>query len=108
MRASNWVGALVGLTLASLATWLLAGGAVSLLAMLATGYFGLLLLPVSAVFGSLIPVAGQQAQLQRWLGGQPVAVLPSLLLGLLTTAVVFALVRGTALWMERDDAGYGR
>ena len=71
------------------------------------GMFGVFF-PGSAALGSLLPLAGQQAQLQRWLGGQPVALLPSLLVGVLTTALAAAVIRGTAVWLERDDAVYGR
>jgi len=74
---------------------------------MAIGMFGVFF-PGSAALGSLLPVAGQQAQLQRWLGGQPVALLPSLLLGVLTTALAATLIRGTAVWLEHDDAVFGR
>jgi tetratricopeptide (TPR) repeat protein len=50
VSASNWVGALIALALAGLAAWLFADRFLSLLGLLAAGYFGLLLLPVSAVF----------------------------------------------------------
>ena len=56
----------------------------------------------------LLPFAGQQAQLQSWLGGKPVALFPSLLAGVLTAALAAAVIRGTAFWLERDDAVYGR
>ncbi len=74
---------------------------------MAIGMFGVFF-PASGTLGSLLPVAGQQAQLQRWLGGQPVPLLPSLLLGILTTALAAALIYGTAVWLERDVAVYGR
>jgi sodium transport system permease protein len=74
---------------------------------MAIGMFGAFF-PESAVLGSFLPLAGQQAQLQRWLEGQPVPVLPSLALGLLTTALAAVLLHGTAMWLERDDAVYGR
>jgi sodium transport system permease protein len=76
-------------------------------AAMAIGMFGVFF-PGSAALRSLLPVAGQQMQLQRWLGGQPIALLPSLLLGVLTTALAATLIRGTAVWLERDDAVYGQ
>jgi sodium transport system permease protein len=74
---------------------------------MAIGMFGVFF-PGSGVLGSLLPVAGQQVQLQRWLGGQPVGLLPSLSLGVLTTALAATLLRGTAVWLEHDDAVCGR
>jgi sodium transport system permease protein len=74
---------------------------------MAIGMFGVFF-PGPAALRSLLPVAGQQAQLQRWLGGQPLTLLSSLLLGLLTTALAAAVLRGTAARLEHDDAVYGR
>jgi sodium transport system permease protein len=70
------------------------------------GMFGVFF-PGSAALGACLPVAGQQAQLQRWLGGQPVALLPSLLLGVLMTALAATVLRGTSAWLEHDVAVYG-
>jgi tetratricopeptide (TPR) repeat protein len=50
VSASNWVGALLGLALLSLGVWLFSRDLVEFLALLAALYFGLLLLPLSAVF----------------------------------------------------------
>jgi len=74
---------------------------------MAVGMFGIFF-PAPAALGSLLPVAGQQAQLQRWLGGQPVPLFPSLLVGILTTALAALLIHGTAVWLDRDNAVYGR
>jgi sodium transport system permease protein len=74
---------------------------------MAIGMFGVFF-PVSSRFGSILPVAGQQVQLQRWLSGEPVGVLPSLFLGVLTTALAVTILRVTAVWLEHDNAVYGR
>jgi len=71
------------------------------------GMFGVFFPANSAVYSAL-PLAGQQVQLHRWLAGQPVALLPSLFLSALTTALAVAVLRAAALWLERDDAIYGR
>jgi sodium transport system permease protein len=74
---------------------------------MAIGMFGVFF-PGTAALGSFLPVAGQQLQLQGWLGGQPVPLLPSLLVGMLTTALAATVLRGTALRLEHDNAVYGR
>jgi sodium transport system permease protein len=74
---------------------------------MAIGMFGVFF-PAAAAGYAELPVAGQQAQLQRWLNGQPVALVPSLVLGGLTTALAAIILRATAVWLERDDAIYGR
>ena len=50
VSASNWVGSLLALALACLAVWLCTTASVAFLALWGAIYFGLLLLPVSAVF----------------------------------------------------------
>jgi sodium transport system permease protein len=58
--------------------------------------------------GSLLPIAGQQAQLHRWLSGQTIGLLPSMISGILSAALAATVLSGTALWLEHDDAVYGR
>lgn len=74
---------------------------------MAIGMFGVFF-PARAALGALLPVAGQQTQLQRWLGGQAVPLLPSVILGVLTTALAAIVIQGTAARLERDHAVYGR
>jgi sodium transport system permease protein len=74
---------------------------------MAIGMFGVFF-PGTAALGSFLPVAGQQLQLQGWLSGQPAPLLPSLLVGVLTTALAATVLRGTAWWLEHDNAVYGR
>jgi sodium transport system permease protein len=74
---------------------------------MAIGMFGVFF-PGPAALGRILPVAGQQAQLQRWLGGQPIELMPSLFLVVLTTALAVTVLCLTAAWLGRDDAVYGR
>jgi hypothetical protein len=64
--------------------------------------------PVNSAVYAALPVAGQQVQISQWLSGRPVELLPSLLLSSLTIAVAAAVLRVTALLLERDEAIYGR
>jgi len=73
---------------------------------MAIGMFGVFFAGTSPIY-AVLPLAGQQAQLQYWLSGKPVAVLPSLCLGVLTTALSATVVRVTAVWLEQDDVVYG-
>jgi tetratricopeptide (TPR) repeat protein len=50
VSSSNWIGAVLGLALLSLAVWVFSHDDVEVLALLAALYFGFLLLPLSAVF----------------------------------------------------------
>ncbi len=64
--------------------------------------------PVNSAFYAALPLAGQQVQLQLWLSGRPVALLPSLFLSSLTIALAVAVLRAAAFWLERDEVIYGR
>jgi sodium transport system permease protein len=64
--------------------------------------------PVGSPVYAALPIAGQQVQLQQWLSGRPVDLLPSLFLSALTIALAAAVLQVTAFWLERDEAIYGR
>jgi hypothetical protein len=73
---------------------------------MAIGMFGVFYGGKAALYAAL-PVSGQQAQLQHWLSGQPVEVLPSLFLGALTIALAAAVLYAAAVRLEQDNAIYG-
>jgi sodium transport system permease protein len=55
----------------------------------------------------VLPLAGQQLQIEAWLRGGPVAFMPSVVLGTLTCVCAAGIVLGAARVLESDDAVYG-
>ena len=74
---------------------------------MAVGMFGVFF-PSNALWYSMLPIAGHHFQLQQWLRHEPVAVLPSVLLGAATVLVSVLMLLGAGDLLEREDAVYGR
>jgi hypothetical protein len=63
--------------------------------------------PARRVWCSVLPLFGQQLQLESLLNGEPVRLFHSLVLGLLTVASAILVLLVAANRLQRDEVIYG-
>ena len=56
---------------------------------------------------AVLPILGQQLQIEQWLRHETIPMAPAAALCAATSAVTAAILIAAACWLERDDAVYG-